>query len=341
MRGRCTVALSGGVDSAVTALLLKKDYDLFGMTLRLCEGFDPAGAEALCRRLDIPFEVLDAREGFRENVIDPFIATYESGGTPNPCIFCNRTMKFPELLRLADKNGSEKIATGHYARVVRDGGRYLLCKAKDPKKDQSYVLAVLDQKVLSRLLLPLGEYSKDEVRELAREAGLRNAENPDSQDICFIPDGDYGKFIRETTGKTYPQGAFRDTDGKILGRHAGMLDYTIGQRRGLGLPLGYHAYVVSKNAETGDVVVGRNEDLFSEKMYVKDLHLIAADSIPDGLKVSVKTRYSAKECPAALYMTGEKELCCAFASPVRAVTPGQTAVFYDGEIVVGCGEIVG
>lgn len=339
MRKTCTVALSGGVDSAVTALLLRKDYDLFGMTLRLCEDFDPAGAEALCRKLDIPFTVLDAREGFKRNVIAPFIETYEAGGTPNPCIFCNRTMKFPELLKLAEENGSEKIATGHYARVVKDGEKYLLCKAKDPKKDQSYVLAVLDQKTLSRLLLPLGEYSKDEVRTLAREAGLENAENPDSQDICFIPDGDYGKFIRETTGKTYPKGAFRDKEGKLLGYHQGMIDYTVGQRRGLGLPLGYHAYVVSKNAATGEVLVGRDEELYSTRMKVKNLHLIAEERLSDGRQVMTRARYSAKECPSKLFMAGENQLICEFSTPVRAVTPGQTAVFYDGDVVVGCGEI--
>lgn len=340
MKKACTVALSGGVDSAVTALLLQKDYELFGMTLRLCESFDASGAEALCEKLGIPLTVADAREAFGKQVIEPFITVYEAGGTPNPCIFCNRTMKFPALLRLADQNGSDKIATGHYARVVRDGSRYLLCKASDPKKDQSYVLAVLNQQTLSRLLLPLGELNKDEVREMAREAGLVNAEKPDSQDICFIPDGDYSRFIRDYTGKTYPQGVFRDTEGKVLGTHNGIIDYTIGQRRGLGLPLGYHAYVVSKNARTGDVVVGTNDRLYSTKMRVKHINLIAQDRIDDGLRVSVRTRYSARECPATLCMTGEDELLCVFSEPVRAVTPGQTAVFYDGDVVIGCGEIV-
>ncbi|MBE7000282.1 MAG: tRNA 2-thiouridine(34) synthase MnmA [Ruminococcaceae bacterium] len=340
MKPKCMVALSGGVDSAVTVLSLSAEYDVMGMTLKLHPGFDPGPAERLCASLGIPFRVMERQEAFMERVITPFVETYKAGKTPNPCIYCNRRVKLPFLLEAAEDAGCDYVATGHYARVERHNGRSLLYKARYPEKDQSYMLSVLTQDQLARLILPLGDYAKEDVRKIAAEHNLESAKAADSQDICFIPDGDYAGYIRRLTGEIFPEGNFVDPAGKILGRHSGIVDYTIGQRRGLGLPLGYHAYVVAKNAERNEVTVGTNDLLFKTRVELCHINLIPFDRLDAPMRVKAKTRYSQKESDATLHQVGEDQLLLEFDQPQRAVTPGQTAVFYDGDLVVGSGEII-
>jgi len=337
---RCMTALSGGVDSMTAARILMENYEVLGMTLKLHEEFSPEPVQALCEVLGIDLTVMREEEIFQKEVIAPFIRTYEEGRTPNPCIFCNRSVKFPLLLKIAQEKQCEKIATGHYARVEKDGERWILKKALCPEKDQSYVLSVLDQNTLSRLILPLGELSKEQVREKARDWKLKNADTPDSQDICFIPDGDYATYLCKNSGKKYPTGNFVDTEGKKLGTHKGIIHYTVGQRRGLGLPLGYHAYVVSKDAATNRIVVGREEDLYTQRVTLKKGNLIPFDRIEGSLRCKARARYSARECDATLHQLAEDQLLLEYDQPQRAVTPGQTAVFYIDDIVVGEGEII-
>jgi len=322
------------------ARILMEDYEVLGMTLKLHDDFSPKPVKALCDAFGIDLTVMHEEALFEKEVIAPFIRTYEEGRTPNPCIFCNRSVKFPLLLIIADEKNCEKIATGHYARVEKDGDRWLLKKASCPEKDQSYVLSVLDQNILSRLILPLGDLSKEQVREKAREWKLSNADAPDSQDICFIPDRDYAAYLCKKSGKNYPAGEFADTEGKILGEHKGIIHYTVGQRRGLGLPLGYHAYVVSKDAGTNRVIVGREENLYTRRVTLKKGNLIPFDRVEGSLRCKARARYSAKECDAVLFQTGEDELILEYDQPQRAITPGQTAVFYTDDIVIGEGEII-
>lgn len=340
MKPKCMVALSGGVDSAVTVLSLMEEYDVMGMTLKLHPDFDSGPAERLCASLGIPFRLMEREAEFMDRVITPFAETYKAGKTPNPCVVCNRHVKLPFLLEAAADAGCEYKATGHYARVERSGERFLLKKARYPEKDQSYMLSVLTQEQLSGLILPLGEYTKEEVRKIAAKHLLESAEAADSQDICFVPDGDYAGYIRRLTGETFPAGNFVDPDGRVLGRHNGIVDYTIGQRRGLGLPLGYQAYVVNKNAETNEVVVGTNDLLFCHRVELGNINLIPFDRLDAPMRLKAKTRYSQKESEAVLHQVGENRLLLEFTEAQRAVTPGQTAVFYDGDLVVGSGEIL-
>ncbi|MBR4866592.1 MAG: tRNA 2-thiouridine(34) synthase MnmA [Clostridia bacterium] len=340
MKPRCMVALSGGVDSAVTVLSLMGEYDVMGMTLKLHPEFDPGPAERLCASLGVPFRMMEREKEFMDRVINPFVDTYKAGKTPNPCITCNRRVKLPFLLEAAEDAGCDYVATGHYGKIERTGSRTLLKKALYPEKDQTYMLSVLTQEQLSRLLLPLGDYTKPQVREIAAEHKLESAKAADSQDICFIPDGDYAGYIRSLTGESFPAGDFVDPNGKILGRHTGIVDYTIGQRRGLGLPLGYHAYVVDKNAERNEVTVGTNDLLFKTRVELCHINLIPFERLDAPMRVMAKTRYSQKESPAILHQVGEDELLLEFDQPQRAITPGQTAVFYDGDLVVGSGEII-
>ena len=343
------VAMSGGVDSSVAALLLgKKGYDVSGMMLRLwandAEGTPESEADAkrVCDALGIPFSVCDYQREFKETVIASFISAYENGETPNPCVTCNRHVKFEFMLREADKLGIEKIATGHYAKVEYDGerGRYIVKKAADDKKDQTYMLALLTQEQLSRILFPLGDLTKSEIRELAEENKLASAHKKDSQDICFIPDGDYVKFIEEQTKKTYPIGNFTDTFGNVLGTHKGQIRYTTGQRKGLGIALGAPMYVLRKSTATNEVVLGTNEQLFSDECTVTNLNPIAVSSFTVPFHAEVKIRYSHKATSAWVYPMDNGNVTVKFDEPQRAVTSGQTAAFYDGDILLGGGKII-
>ncbi len=348
------VAMSGGVDSTASATLLQRaGYEPVGVTMILHRGVDPTacgatddarGAEEIATMLGFTHKTVDYAEAFREEVITPFVRAYEAGDTPNPCILCNRTMKFGRLLALADALGCEKIATGHYARVRYDerSGKYQLLRSRNEKKDQTYVLYFLTQRELSRTLFPLGEFaSKDEVRAVVRAVREENAAKKESQDICFIPDGDYASFIKKFTGKCYPCGDFIDISGKKLGEHRGLIHYTVGQRKGLGIALGEPMYVKEKSVQDGTVTLSREDALFSSECLVGEVSFVSGELPSEPLSCTAKTRYSAKEVEAVVYPPLENGVCrVTFLSPVRALTPGQSAVFYQGEVVLGGGKIL-
>ena len=352
---RALVAMSGGVDSSVSAFLMKEaGFDCTGVTMRLfdnedagmerekscCSLDDVEDARAVANRLGIPYFVFNFKADFKRCVIDRFIEAYECGATPNPCIDCNRFLKFERLYRRAREIECDFIVTGHYARIEKSGGRFLLKKAKDSTKDQSYVLYSLTQEQLAHTKFPLGEFEKSEVRKIAEEHGFVNAKKHDSQDICFVPDGDYAKIIELHTGKSYPHGNFVGIDGEILGEHKGIIRYTIGQRKGLGLALPEPLYVCEKRIDTNEVVLGRNEDLFSREFDVSDINWIAFDAPPEKFRASVKIRYRQKEQPAEIIKDGENRVHVVFDEPQRAITSGQAAVFYDGDTVIGGGTII-
>ena len=337
---KTAVAMSGGVDSSAAAVLLQGEgRALTGLTLTLFpgEGDAPADAARVAARLSFPHRVLDLSREFARAVMDPFAAGYEAGLTPNPCVLCNRAVKFGALLDRALELGCGSLATGHYARVERDSGsgRFLLKKAVHRDKDQSYVLAMLTQEQLARALLPLGGMSKEEVRALAREAGLDVAQKRDSQDICFIPDGDYASFLRRYTGKDYPSGDFVDGEGNLLGRHTGIVDYTLGQRRGLGVSSSGRLYVREIRPRDNTVVLSDNASLFGRTLTAEGLNLIACDQLDGPVRLSAKIRYRMAEQPCVVEQTGPGSIHLAFDQPQRAITPGQTVALYDGETVVG------
>ena len=333
------VALSGGVDSAAACLLLRQQgYEVDGATMLLRDGAEGevADAQRVAETLGMKFYCFDWREAFQKNVIDDFTCVYQCGGTPNPCVQCNRTMKFGLFLDKALELGYDGIATGHYARIERVGERYQLLRATDEAKDQSYVLYGLTQHQLAHTLFPLGEScSKEENRALAQEAGLDVARKRDSQDICFVPDGDYMAYL--TAHGLIPQkGNFITPTGEILGEHRGLEAYTVGQRRGLGLAFGQRAYVLGKRGT--DVILGENERLFSARVQVEQVNYIPFGELDRPVAVTAKLRYSAKAAPAVLYPT-ETGCLLEFETPQRAITPGQSAVFYNGDIVIGGGII--
>ena len=346
------IAMSGGVDSSVAACLLKENYDCIGCTMRLfggdeagestcCSLSDVEDARAVAMRLSIPYYVFNFCDDFKKNVIDRFASAYRAGKTPNPCVDCNRYMKFDKLLTRAAELGCDYVATGHYARVERQGDGYLLKKAADPAKDQSYVLFRLTQAHLSHVLFPLGGYSKEQTRALAAAHGFVNADKPDSQDICFVPDGDYAAVIARLTGYKEPTGDFVDKVGRVLGRHKGVSHYTVGQRRGLGLASSEPYYVLAVRPDDNTVVLGREGDLYHDAMTVTDVNWIAGKTPAAPVRCAVKIRYRRKEQPATVIPTGQKTATVRFDAPQRAVTPGQSAVFYDGDVVLGGGEIAG
>lgn len=344
------VAMSGGVDSSVAALLIQKmGYAPTGMMLRLSVTEDTMStgmqaeqdAAAVCAYLEIPFISADYREQFRKIVIDYFISAYERGETPNPCVICNRYAKFDFMLREADRLGADYIATGHYARAEFDGarGRYLLKRGMDISKDQSYMLYNLTQAQLSRVLFPLGEMQKSEIRKIAAEHSFYSADKPDSQDICFVPDGDYAAFIERNSGKIYPPGLFTDRHGYVLGTHKGFIRYTIGQRKGLGLALPAPMYVCEKNAETNTVVLGSNEELMTDFCTAAAVNWVSIAQPSAPVRAEVKVRYSQKGAAAVVYPLDNSRVRVEFDLPQRAVTRGQAAVFYDGDVVLGGGCI--
>ena len=353
---KALIAMSGGVDSSVAAYLMQKaGFQCIGATMRLCDNAllgddqessccsldDVEDARSVAYRLGMRFYALNHTADFREMVVEKFIRCYEAGGTPNPCIDCNRHLKFDALLQKALVLGYDYIATGHYARIEQDNvsGRYLLYKAADKTKDQSYFLSCLTQQQLAHTKFPLGGMTKEQVRQIAEEQGFLNARKRDSQDICFIPDGDYRSFMERYTGKHYPAGDYLDLEGNTVGRHSGAVSYTIGQRKGLGIALGEPVYVCSKDMAANTVTVGPNEALFRKALRAADWNWIAINTLTEPLRCKARVRYRHTEQPATVY---PEENGCArveFDEPQRAITAGQAVVLYDGDLVIGGGTI--
>lgn len=349
--------MSGGVDSSVAAaILLEKGYEVIGVTMQIWPDMDEDrkkteggccslsavdDARRVANKLGISYYVLNFKEVFEEKVINYFKEEYFKGRTPNPCIACNRYVKFDAMLKKAVSMGIDYVATGHYAKVEYDSTRkrYLLKKSITDKKDQTYALYNLTQDQLSRILMPVGDYTKEKVREIARELGLTVASKPDSQEICFVEDNDYGRFIAENTDYKISPGNFVDTHGNVLGKHKGIVHYTVGQRKGLGIALGKPMFVVKIDVENNIVVLGEESEVFSSGLIADDLNFISIESLTGPLKVKAKIRYSAKEADALLSPEPDGKARVVFATPQRAITPGQSVVFYDNDIVVGGGVI--
>lgn len=340
---KALIGMSGGVDSSVAALLMQQQgYTCIGATMHLYGSSDDAAdARSVASRLGIPHCVLDFSAEFRENVIDKFVRCYECGLTPSPCIDCNRTMKFGCMLDHARDLGCEYVASGHYAQIRQDpdSGRFLLCKAADLPKDQSYFLACLSQEQLAHIRFPLGELTKHQVRAIAEEHSFVNAKKHDSQDICFVPDGDYPAFLERCTGKTYPCGDFLDQDGKVVGTHRGAVAYTLGQRKGLGLAMGEPVYVCAKDMDANTVTVGPNEALMRKAFRADSWVWYPFPELTSPMRICAKTRSRQVEQPATAYPEGNGVVRVEFDDPQRAITPGQLAVLYDGDVVVGGGTI--
>lgn len=351
---KAIAAMSGGVDSSVTALLLQQmGYDVTGVTLRLitpeekaigamCGSLtDAEDAKRVCDRLGVNHLTIDFTDAFRENVMERFCNAYLNGLTPNPCVDCNRYIKFDKMLECVRELDNDIFATGHYARVEKINDRYILKKAVDLSKDQSYFLYSLSQNQLSHVLFPLGEYTKPQVREIAAEHGFVNASKKDSQDICFIPDGDFAAFIKRYKDLKPRSGSFIDLNGNVLGPHEGAYQFTIGQRKGLGIALGKPAYVLATDIDKNTVTLGDNEDLFNKRLWADDINLITTDKITAPLKVTAKIRYSHHAAEAVVEQTDDNKIIVEFTEPQRAVTPGQSVVLYDGDIVIGGGTVRG
>lgn len=347
MAERVLVGMSGGVDSAMSAYLLKESGFLpEGVNCRFFDkgeetANDIADAKSVADRLGIPFHVFDLRGEFKADVIDSFCSSYKSGGTPNPCVECNRRLKFGKMLDSALENGFDYIATGHYAQIEpdRESGRYLLKKGADKNKDQSYVLYMLSQFQLSHTLFPLGGLFKSEISQKAQALGFASAHRKESQDICFVPGGDYAGFIEEYTATRFPHGSFVDENGRVLGKHKGIIRYTVGQRRGLGLALPAPLYVKEKDAENNRVVLSPESSLFSSSLTAENINLIAFDRLDSPLRCTAKVRYRGAEQPATVRQTDENHFHIEFDTPQRAITKGQSVVLYDGEYVLGGGII--
>lgn len=353
------VAMSGGVDSSVAAFLCREKYGLCkGATMLLflneslgisgrhpcCSRENILDARAVCDVLGIEHEAINFMAGFEDKVVRKFVEVYESGGTPNPCIDCNRYMKFGAFLEHAGASGHDKIATGHYARIERDNsGRWLLRKAVDLSRDQSYVLYMMTQEQLSRTEFPLGGMMKADVRDMAASLGFTNARKHDSQDICFVPDGDYAGFIESYTGKVYPPGDFVDACGKILGHHKGIIHYTAGQRRGLGVAAKSRLYVSRIDPAMNTVTLASEIDagLYARKIIVSDVNLVACERLTANFRAYVKVRYRQREIPCTVNQTGPGEMLIEFDGDVRSPAIGQAAVIYEGEYVIGGGTVAG
>ena len=349
--------MSGGVDSSVAAYLLKEQgYDVVGVTMQIwqeeeaCSTSEKGGccgisavedARAVCGILGIPHYVMNFRREFQKNVIDYFTAEYLAGRTPNPCIACNRYVKWESLLERSLQIGADYIATGHYARIDRlENGRYTIANAASAAKDQTYALYNLTQDQLSKTLMPVGDYEKPRVREIAKELVLPVAKKPDSMEICFVPDQDYAGFIEKNTGVRSPEGCFVTRDGQVVGRHKGICHYTVGQRKGLGLSMGRPVFVLEIRPETNEVVVGDAEEVFTDRLVCDRLNFMSIPDLEQEKRVIAKIRYNHAGAPAVVRKTGPDRAEVIFDAPVRAVTPGQAVVFYDGPYVLGGGTII-
>ena len=343
------LGMSGGVDSSVSALLLKNEgYEVIGATMELFAGSSCCNIETyidaknVCKQIGVPHFTINYKEEFRKYVIDDFIDCYKNCKTPNPCIECNKHMKFGLMWEKAKEFGCNYISTGHYAKTEYSEkyGRWVLKKSNAGRKDQSYVLWNIPKELIEHVLFPLADFeSKDEIREIASYNNLRVANKPDSEDICFVPDGNYKKFLESNSDIKPKEGNIVHIDGTALGTHTGLYNYTIGQRRGLGIAYKVPLFVVGFNKENNEVIVGEEKDLYKKEITVKDINLLLVDSIKDWMDVSVKTRYSSKEARAKIIQDGT-EIKVIFDEPQRAITPGQSAVFYVGDIVLGGGKII-
>ena len=351
---KAMIAMSGGVDSSVAAWLMKRDgYDCMGVTMRLFAGEDSCerkghtccslddveDARSVARQLGIPYFVFNFTEDFGTQIMDRFVCAYENGFTPNPCIDCNRYMKFEKLMKRAKELDYDYVVTGHYARIEEQGGKFLLKKAIDEKKDQSYVLYSLTQEQLAHTLFPLGGMTKPQIREMAEEQGLINARKHDSQDICFVPDHDYASFITQETGKESKPGNFVDEEGNIMGQHRGLIHYTIGQRKGLGISSSTPIFVKELRPQTNEVVLCKSESLFSRDCHVDNINYMAEEKLTGPVKAIGKIRYSHAGAPCTLYPQPDGTLLAQFDEPQRAMTPGQAAVFYQDDHVL-CGGTI-
>lgn len=355
---KALIAMSGGVDSSVSAALMKQaGYDCIGVTMKLhnengdvcgekscCTARDAEDARGVCVRLGMKYYVFNFTADFDEQVIKRFVSAYENGATPNPCIDCNRYLKFDRLYHRAETLGCDFIVTGHYARIEynEETGRWLLKKSRCAEKDQTYVLYSLTQEQLAHTKFPLGEFSsKNEVREIAQNLDLINADKPDSQDICFVPDGDYAGFIRRYTGRDYPEGDFVGADGSVLGRHKGIICYTIGQRKGLGIAFGEPMYVSAKDPEKNTITLSPESGLYTNSLIARDFNWISVAEAPrEPMRVMARTRYHGAEAAAYVSALDDGNVRIIFEKPQRAAAAGQAVVLYDGDTVVGGGTIV-
>ena len=357
MKEKVVIGMSGGVDSSVAACLLKEaGYDVIGVTMQIwqeeaefiqeenggCCGLSAVeDARRVASVIGIPHYVMNFREDFKKYVIDYFAEEYYHGRTPNPCIACNRYVKWESLLHRSLEIGADYIATGHYARIVQlENGRYTIQNAASVAKDQTYALYNLTQDQLSKTLMPVGAYTKDEIRKMAMEWKLPVAMKPDSQEICFVPDGDYASFLEEYSGKKAEPGNFVLSDGTVVGKHKGIIHYTVGQRKGLNLSMGHPVFVLEIRPETNEVVIGDGSEVFTTKVFAENLNFMAKETWTDGMNCTGKIRYNHKGAPCRIFMEGKDRVCAEFDEPVRAVTPGQALVLYDGEYCLGGGTIV-